>query len=761
MRKFELRKDGLMLALAIAMAVSPAVAMQWADWVPGLWVLQTVALYAVLAGFFLAKSRFSAGTVTLMGTIFGIFTIGLFTGLLLPPELPWHRKIPHLLVRQINWLIKASNVILDPEAADTSRDSLIFIMHTSVLLWLFGCILSWSTFRRKRVWLAVLPSGILLLITVANYYGSKPLGLVLVIYLFLAILYIVASHYLSREEEWLRSRVVFNRGIQFDFMQIGLFVALLAFPVAWFVPNVSAGERVKGITEPLEPRWQRIQDGWTQLFASLKSYGGEYADPYGNTLALGGPREIEPQVIMDVSSIGGHYWRGTIYDTYTGEGWTNTAETTLLVPPDRPLQIAEYTRRQPITLTVTSYLPNSALLFFPHQPAETDRQAKFTVQNAQGLEYDIISALSRYVIYEGKNYQTTGSYSFASDEQLRLAGENYPDWVQDRYLQLPPEISPRVLELAAAITAPHQTPYDKTETLTDWLRENITYNERVEAPPVDVDPLEYFLFETKVGYCNYYASALAVMLRSQGIPARIAAGYTRGEWIDELDIYRVESTNAHSWVEVFFPHFGWVEFEPTTALPRLVRTVSRQEDAGLEEDDAGDEEILIDPDTSLSEEDELLRQLREENRRAGALETSSRSSNLELVIGGVLLLLLLAAGVAIFLINRRGMEDVGLVANLYDRMGRFSRWLGVKLVPTQTPFERATALAAAAPEAAAPIEVLTSLYVEERFGQVEEGQFDQRANHVWSKLWPALLKSSFFHQLSRFQRDEAKGESKV
>jgi hypothetical protein len=107
------------------------------------------------------------------------------------------------------------------------------------------------------------------------------------------------------------------------------------------------------------------------------------------------------------------------------------------------------------------------------------------------------------------------------------------------------------------------------------------------------------------------------------------------------------------------------------------------------------------------------------------------------------------------------MEDVGLVANLYDRMGRFSRWLGVKLVPTQTPFERATALAVAAPEAAAPIEVLTSLYVEERFGQVEEGQFDQRANHVWSKLWPTLLKSSFFHQLSRFQRGEAKGESKV
>jgi transglutaminase-like putative cysteine protease len=759
MRKFELRKDGLMLALAIAMAISPAVAMQWADWVSGLWVLQTVALYSVLAGFFLAKSRFSTWTATFMGTVFGLFTIGLFSGLLLPPELPWHRKIPQLLVRQIIWMIKASNVILDPEAADTSRDGLIFIMHTSVLLWIFGFGISWSTFRRQRIWLAVLPSGILLLITVANYYGSKPLGLVLVLYLFLAVLYIVASHYISREEDWLRSRVVFNRGIQLDFMQIGLVIAMLALPVAWFVPNVSAGEGVKAITEPLEPRWQRIQDGWTQLFASLKSYGGEYADPYGNTLALGGPRQIEPKPIMDVNSIGGHYWRGTIYDTYTGEGWTNTAETTLLVPPDRPLQIAEYTRRQPITLTVTSYLPNSALLFFPHQPTATDRQAKFTVQDAEGLEYDLISALSRYVIYEGKSYRTTGSYSFASDEQLRIAGEDYPDWVEERYLQLPSDISPRVLELAAAVTAPHQTPYDKAEALTDWLRKNITYNELVEAPPVDVDPLEYLLFETKEGYCNYYASALAVMLRSQGIPARIAAGYTRGEWMEELEVHRVYTSNAHSWVEVFFPYFGWVEFEPTTAQPRLVRAVSREDEAEQDENDAGDEELLIDPDTSLSEENELLRELREENRRAGALDADTRSSNLNLIIGGVLLLLALAAGATLYLINRRGMEDVGLVAHLYDRMGRFGRWLGVRLVPTQTPFERATALAAAAPEAAAPIDVLTSLYVEERFGQVEEGQFDERANHAWNELWPTLLKSSFLHQLARFQRDEADKES--
>jgi transglutaminase-like putative cysteine protease len=755
MPRFEFRKDGLMLVLTLAVAVSPAVAMRWADWVPGLWVLQTISLYAVLSTFLLAKSRFSPRVAFLMNLIFGLFTLGLFCGLLLPPELPWHRKIPQIVVRQLNWLIKASNVIRDPEAADTSRDGLIFIMHTGALLWFIGSAAAWYTFRRLRIWRALLPSGLVLLITVANYYGDKPLESVLVAFVFAAILHVVSSHYLVREQDWIRSRVVFNRGTQFDFLQIGFIIVLLALPLAWYVPNASAGEELAA-DKPWDPAWERIQDGWTQLFASLKSYGGEYADPYGESLALGGPRQITPSPIMDVEAEGARYWRGTIYDTFTGDAWTNTAETTLIVPPDRPLRLTEYVQRQPISATITSYLPNSALLYFPHQPTRTDRQAKFTVFDAEGATYDIVDSRSRYVIYEGKSYKTWGSYSFASEDQLRLTEIPYPDWVAERYLQLPPTVSPRIVELATLIAAPYSTRFDKAEALTNWLRTNITYNEVVEAPPEDVDPLEYFLFETRVGYCNYYASALAVMLRSQGIPARIAAGYTRGEWLEELGVHRVYSTNSHTWVEVFFPGFGWIEFEPTTAQPRIVRRPLEPGEVQLDENDPGEEDNLYEHASSLSEEEELLRKLREQYEHGGPLESESNPTSLALIIGGVVLLLAVAAGVTIILIRRQRLVGVSVVAAIYDRMSRFGRWLGVQLLPTQTPFERAATLTAAAPEAAAPIAVVTDLYVEERFSRIDEGLFDEPANRAWDELWPALLKRSLLTALSRFQRAEIK-----
>ncbi|HNG20294.1 MAG TPA: transglutaminase-like domain-containing protein, partial [Candidatus Obscuribacter sp.] len=86
---------------------------------------------------------------------------------------------------------------------------------------------------------------------------------------------------------------------------------------------------------------------------------------------------------------------------------------------------------------------------------------------------------------------------------------------------------------------------------------------KITAPPPDKDPLEYFLFEIKEGYCDYYASAMATMLRSVGIPARTASGYAEGTFDEESKVFFVTAADAHTWVEVYFPEYGWVEFEPT------------------------------------------------------------------------------------------------------------------------------------------------------------------------------------------------------
>jgi hypothetical protein len=132
-------------------------------------------------------------------------------------------------------------------------------------------------------------------------------------------------------------------------------------------------------------------------------------------------------------------------------------------------------------------------------------------------------------------------------------------------LQLPDSVPARVRDLAARITFGARSPYDKAVRLQDYLRQTYPYRLDVPLPPRGRDVVDYFLFDAPGGFCSYYASAMAVMLRMQGVPARVATGFAAGDY-DGLDRrYRVTVDAAHAWVEVYFPAYGWIEFEPTAS----------------------------------------------------------------------------------------------------------------------------------------------------------------------------------------------------
>ncbi len=133
--------------------------------------------------------------------------------------------------------------------------------------------------------------------------------------------------------------------------------------------------------------------------------------------------------------------------------------------------------------------------------------------------------------------------------------------------------------MAKQATAGALTPFDQAVALEQFLR-TFPYNDQIPAPPAGVNAVNYFLFDVKQGYCDYYASSFAMMARSLGIPARVSAGYAQGEYTTEIDAYRVREYNGHSWPEVFFPGYGWVEFEPTASEIEIVRE-HRQEDTAL------------------------------------------------------------------------------------------------------------------------------------------------------------------------------------
>jgi len=166
--------------------------------------------------------------------------------------------------------------------------------------------------------------------------------------------------------------------------------------------------------------------------------------------------------------------------------------------------------------------------------------------------------------YSQLRYEGVSLLPEARPAKARTAGTDYPQDVQNLYLQLPEKLDPRIPQLARRITAAADNPYDKSVVLESYLRRNYGYTLNLAGKPGS-DPLAQFLFVTKAGHCEYFASSMAVMLRTLGIPSREVNGFLPGEFNDVAGDYIVRASDAHSWVEAYFPGSGWITFDPTPA----------------------------------------------------------------------------------------------------------------------------------------------------------------------------------------------------
>ncbi len=175
-------------------------------------------------------------------------------------------------------------------------------------------------------------------------------------------------------------------------------------------------------------------------------------------------------------------------------------------------------------------------------------------------------------VYNMDRSRITESYSAASmlaqPDRVRMwtsSGPTPPDIVLN-YLQLPKRVDPRIVELAKSIAQTSTAPYDQAAAIENYLRTHYGYSLQMASTPPS-DPLVYFLFERKEGHCEYFASAMAVMLRTLGVPARIVNGFRGGEYNDVTGNYIVRARDAHSWVEAYIPGYAWVSFDPTPPDP--------------------------------------------------------------------------------------------------------------------------------------------------------------------------------------------------
>lgn len=273
----------------------------------------------------------------------------------------------------------------------------------------------------------------------------------------------------------------------------------------------------------------------------------------GDTIQVQGPIELSPEVRFTVTTDGPHYWRVGSYDRYTGDGWVRTGGTNryrgqLPSPPGNSRTVRQ------------TYEAEDTMQVLPAvwKPRTFQGNIRAQVTDDGSLRpAGTIGPSDRYTIES--HIPTT------NPGELRRAGTDYPAGVGQRYTQLPASMPDRVGERTARITANANNPYETALVVERWLKNNRAYSLDVSRP--DGNIADSFLFGMEAGYCTYFATTMVTMLRTQGIPSRLAVGYTPGERVAE-DRWVARGMNAHAWVEVYFPDAGWVRFDPTPAGPR-------------------------------------------------------------------------------------------------------------------------------------------------------------------------------------------------
>jgi transglutaminase-like putative cysteine protease len=271
-------------------------------------------------------------------------------------------------------------------------------------------------------------------------------------------------------------------------------------------------------------------------------------------------------------------WRGTALTTFDGKRWTkpHSAEEELpanadgwiyLAPgsqtPHAPGAQLQYTVFLEPIASSAIFMASQAIALrgnFSGEGPSVPRSGPGTYIRRDQTD----SLLNPFGNYSALRYAAISRLTALNVSTLRAGPSEYSDDIRQEYLQLPTALDARIPELARQMTAGAANPYDEARAVENFLRTRFGYTLNLTGKPGD-DPLANFLFVTRAGHCEYFASAMTILLRTLGIPAREVNGFLPGEYNDLAGDYIVRASDAHSWVEVHFPGSGWVTFDPTPA----------------------------------------------------------------------------------------------------------------------------------------------------------------------------------------------------
>ncbi len=649
-----------------------------------------------------------------------------------------------LLARTTSWL---SGLISKTGTRDIVGSALVWGLG----VWLYNVWAGFVVRRHHKPLLGMLPGG-LLLSFVLSYTGTNPYILLPVVGLTLVLMAVMSQT--KREEAWTVRDVDYSQGLWGDVAVAATGISIALVLAAAIAPSITAEKIANWIRDVTASEQQ------TRTEAVAEGLGLEQhpepappAPPLALQLTtdlptrhlIGSGPELSRQVVMYIETgelrplsgeeipmteVPRHYWRSMTYDWYFGRGWATSNTALVDHAAGETLTDVQGDYLQPLRQTVRLVGDQAGgIVFVDGVLVSVDQD--FSAALRWGDE--VYGATT-----PARSYTADSLINVASVEQLRAASPDYPETILERYLELPADEPERVIALARSLTATEPTEYDRAVAIEQYLRQ-FPYTLDVPTPGPSDDIADYFLFNLQEGYCDYYATAMVVLARAAGLPSRLVVGYVNGRYDPAVARYIVTAADAHAWPEIYFPGYGWIQFEPTGGRPPIHRRTTEQ--TALPTPSASTTLPLVSPD-------------------ADSATATPMASGLWLLIGVGAVVAAVGAGTGLDSMRLLLATPEGMVGRLQRRLRTHAKRLRTATRSGDTPRELADTLVQRlkaigtshgfsgvelVEPAADEVQELTDYYIETWYSPAPDVSGVRRRQVVWTwwrlrwRLWLAWL----------------------
>ena len=762
-RSFTLANAGLSLHLAegwlslflfALMVYSVIWCIQAAGWVDNLGILTLFALIALILGIWSSKQRLLAAPF--------VYSIAVLIGI----TLSFWQMIVVLYAGDI--MKGLQGILLWPALLISGHPNQYTSMYFFFLL-LIGYMLAYISalllYRWRWPWLLVIVNAVVLLF---NLNGMQPSSIVfLVLFLISALLLLLRFNLYESVQFWERQGLRYADDLSWDIMKVGIWITLGILIFAWLLPG-----------QYQQPQLAQIWNsgGFLGQVSNALNQGNGPSAPspgsFSDTLVLNGNPNLTNAVVFKVknSDQQPQYLAFVTYNSYD-HGWAITGSSTKYHVDANTLLSTSSRDTHSVTQHIEVVTPpreEQSYLIGASDVVEMSLASNILDGDGgviawlgdtglkEGTKYTVLSSTSSADVTSLETIPLPAdspSYTPSANADVQAPIEYYVPTIVSSFTQIPAYLKEdkQISTLAHQIVnkAGAKTMYDKVAAIESYLRTHYSYNTNIHPSTDITDPVLWFLFNNpqRDGYCNYFSTAMTLLVRSLGIPAREVAGYAPGTY--DSGEYIIRGVDAHSWTQVYFAGYGWINFEPSASFKQFVRPLANQYSPSNSSASGSNQT----PGTLPKINSKHIRSLDNTDNSGNSITAQQSALQFRTQLDGLLiavLILMLLAGSAFVFWWRRLFSHYSLATQLYGRVCTLANWAGIRRRPSQTPYEYLHNLSTSTLPFFSDItalERLGDIYVRERWADPASRDYPQSNGEI-NEL-PLLWKSVRL-QLARY-----------